>query len=136
MTHIGSGWERLSAQLEKTPKVHVFSTGLSYHHPDDVRDLKRQIHRRHNSAAVWADVILHNKDFTMKRLCGDYRFVFWSAPFGQAVEELKKAGYGDQQAEAYYSFRLEGMRQYFNRCPVALWNPSLEGDSVLESFLG
>lgn len=76
MTHIGSNWELLVESLEKVPQIHVFNTGKSYHHPDDVRNLTDLVHRRSNSSAVWVDLIFHNKDFALKHLSQYYKFLF------------------------------------------------------------
>jgi hypothetical protein len=137
MTHVGSGWEELVEALERNPRVHCFNTGRAYHHPDDVRLLTQMPHRKETSASIWADVIFHNKDFTMKRLAQHYNFVFWSKPFDEIKFDLiNKHGYGPKQAEAYYACRLEGMRQYWNRHPEMPWNPDLEGNAVLDTILG
>jgi hypothetical protein len=63
MTHLASGWEKLSTVLEECPNINVFQTGASYGHPDDVSVLHTQIHRKNCSTAIWCDVIFHNKDF-------------------------------------------------------------------------
>lgn len=125
MTHIGSGWEKLRDYLELNPRVHVFSTGLGYHHPEDVSALTLKSHRRENSAAIWADVILHNKDFTMRRLCDYYKIIFWACSFAECEAELK--GIYGSRAELYWKFRMAGLKQYF-RATQSLWNPVLQGD--------
>jgi hypothetical protein len=137
MTHLGSGWEKLSVLLEQCPRIEVFQTGFSYKHPDDVSNLTSQIHRRKSSAAIWADVIFHNKDFVMKRLCNYYKFIFWSSSFEDCVDELiSKHGYNKNNAENYWRFRIEGMKQYHKRTQNSLWNPSLEKEFILASILG
>jgi hypothetical protein len=134
MTHVGSGWEALAERLQGDSRFHVFNTGLGYHHPDDVRALASLIHPRDNSAAVWVDVVLHNKDFTLKRLMPHYHLLFWSREFEKCREDLLLHGYGPSQADDYYMYRLEGMRQYWERRVKrglsAPWNPSLEGNAV------
>lgn len=135
MTHLGSGWEKLAEALERDKRFHVFNTGGSYHHPDDVLKLTNQIHRKDNSAAVYADVIFHNKDFTMKRLMDHYKMIFWSNDFNDCRDELTlKHGYGSDQAELYHAHRLEGMRQYWRRCQ-SVWNPELQGDPLFSAIL-
>lgn len=133
MTHVGSGWEKLAAALEKAPQIQVFNTGDSYHHPDDLRRLTSRRHKLHNSSAIWVDLIFHNKDFTLKRLAGHYRFLYWSSTWESASVDLLK-NYGDEQARAYYQFRIEGMKQYAKRQMVA-WNPDLQSDTFLSSIL-
>ena len=135
MTHVGSGWEKLAEALERTPRFHVFSTGRSYQYIDDILWLNDHPHRRQNSASIWVDVVLHNKDFNLKRLCPYYGFIFWWKPFEQCQAELLKS-YGPQQAKDYWEYRTAGMLQYRRRCPRHLWNPSLDGESVLHSILG
>lgn len=134
MTHLGSGWERLVQKLECDPRIHVFNTGRGYHHPDDVRSLTSQIHRRDNAAAIWADVILHNKDFTMRRLSKHYNFIFWSREYEHALPDLL-THFGEEQAESYYMYRLDGMKQYWLRRQGSLWNPSLENELLLGPVL-
>lgn len=131
MTHLGSGWELLVDKLQENARVHVFNTSRSYHHPDDVRFLTNEIHRQDNSAAIWADVLFFNENFTMKRLAKDYRFIFWSCPFESVVEQLVvKYKYSEDAAESYYNFRLAGMSQYYRRVPGCLWNPDLQQNLV------
>jgi hypothetical protein len=113
MTHIGSGWEVLKERLEKS-RVQLYSTGCEYHHPEDVRPLLSLPHRRNNATAIWADVILHNKDFTMKRLSEHYRFIFWSCPYEACDVSVSRA---------YWAYRMDGLRQYFRWCG-GLWNPT------------
>lgn len=134
MTHIGSGWEHVAKWLETDRNVHVFQTNSSYQHPEDVIILKKQIHRKQTSAAVWSDVILHNKDFSMKLWCDHYRFVFWSVSWENCKDELMNK-FGNH-ASAYYCFRLEGLRQYKRRSPSGLWNPDLESDFLFETSFG
>jgi hypothetical protein len=137
MTHLASGWEKLSTVLEECPNINVFQTGASYGHPDDVSVLHTQIHRKNCSTAIWCDVIFHNKDFTMKRLCEHYNFIFWSCPLEECVNQLTSVhNYSKLQAEDYWQYRMEGLHQYHKRCKNSLWNPKLEREAVLASILG
>lgn len=137
MTHLASGWEKLSTVLEECPNIHVFQTGASYGHPEDVFSLHTQIHRRKSSMSIWTDVIFHNKDYTMKRLCEHYNFIFWSCPIKDCINELTTVhGYGNNQAEDYWFYRMEGLLQYHKRCKNSLWNSiELDKESVLASIL-
>lgn len=135
MTHLGSGWEKLSKLLEKNSYIQVFQTGNSYKHPTDVSLLTSQIHRRNSSVSIWVDVIFHNKDFTMKHLCDYYKIIFWSCDFKDCEEELKnKYNYSQKQAEDYWSYRVQGLKQYKKRSPFSLWNPPLEEKSIFQSI--
>lgn len=135
MTHLASGWESLAAKLEECPSIHVFQTNLSYHHPDDIIALKKNSHKRKNSTSIWADVIFHNKDFTMKRLCNYYNFIFWSCDLEDCLEELiQKNNYSKEQAKNYWNYRNEGLRQYYKRCRNSLWNPELNIETILSSI--
>ena len=136
LTHVASGWEKLAEALERDQRVQVFNTGGGYHHPDDVHDLTDRIHRRNNSAAVWADVIQFNKDFTLKRLMQHYRIVVWTKEFEQCRDDLLRLGYGSEQAEHYYAYRLDGIKQYWMRRQTSLWNPDLEREDLLDAILG
>jgi hypothetical protein len=137
MTHLGSGWEKLAGAMNAHPRVQVFATGGSYAHPDDVRALRLLPHKWGGGAAVWGDVILHNKDLAMRRLCEHYKFVFWSRPLEECIDELVvRHKYGWRQAEDYYDYRLAGMRMYAGRRADCLWNPDLEDDALLRAVLG
>jgi len=137
MTHLGSGWEKLASLLEEYPHIHVFQTGHSYGHPDDILPLLAESHRRKSSAAIWADVILHNKDWSMKRLVPYYKFIFWSCPLENCVDELVlKYKYKKDNAENYWNYRMEGLKQYYKRTPNSLWNPILNREFVLGTVLG
>lgn len=136
MTHLGSGWEQLAEVLNTHPRIQVYTTGNSYSHPDDVIKLRSQPHKRGGAASVWVDVIFHNKDFAMRRLAQHYKMVFWSRRFEDCAESLiYQHGYGSEQAESYHGFRLEGMRQYWERKKGSLWNPELKLDSLLGAVL-
>lgn len=135
MTHLGSGWENLSALLEECPNIHVFQTGLSYGHPDDVLALRANNHRRKTSASIWADVIFHNKDFKMKKLCKYYNFIFWSCDLEQCIDELiKKHNYTKDTAKDYWEYRISGLKEYYKRCQGSLWNPKLDRELILASI--
>ena len=131
MTHLGSGWEKLASLIEEYPHVHVFQTGNSYAHPDDLSLLLSEIHRRKSSAAIWADVIVHNKDWKMKRLVPYYKFIFWSCSLEACIDDLvSKHKYNKSNAESYWRYRLEGLKQYHQRTPNSLWNPVLDKELV------
>lgn len=137
MTHLASGWEKLATVLEECPYLQVYQTGQNYSHPDDVKLLRQNPHKWPSSAAKYVDVIFHNKDFTMKRLCEHYQFIFWATPFEEVVDDLVNLHkYGRFQAEDYWSLRLEGMKQYYKRNPGSLWNPPLERETILAAILG
>jgi hypothetical protein len=134
MTHLGSGYEKLSLALEEQEIFHVFQTGNSYKHPTDVSNLVSLPHFHDNSSAIWVDVIFHNKDFAMKQLCPYYNFIFWSCSFEDCLEELvEKHNYKEEQAKNYWSYRMEGIKQYQKRTK-GLWNPSLEGEFMFSSI--
>lgn len=135
MTHVGSGWEKLAEALERSSRFHVFSTGRCYQSIDDLMKLYEQPHRRQNSASVWVDVVLHNKDFSLKNLCKYFGFIFWSKPFEMVEPELLRV-YGPQYARNYWDYRMAGLRFYHKRCPRSLWNPELNGESCFQSILG
>ena len=123
MTHIGSGWEELAETLNEHPNIVCYTTGYSYHHPKDLDFLTNRLHKKDNSAAVWADVILHNKDFTCKALCKHCRFIYWCS-----------SSVGSVSLEAY-RYRTQGLGEYYRRTG-GLWNPSLDGDGIFASILG
>lgn len=114
MTHPDSGWEKLVEVLEEHPSIQCFEIAQSYHHPDDLEVLTDHIHKKDNSAAVWATVVLYNKDFTCRALTGS-KFIYW---VGEPTE-----------------YRLSGLKLWHKRTG-GLWNPSLEGDGVFDSIFG
>lgn len=136
MTHLGSDWEMLAEALERNPRIQVYNTGTTYQHPDQLQILQRQIHKQDNAVAVRADVIFHNKDFTMKRLCSHFPFIFWTKHFEQCEEALRELGYDGERAKDYWTYRMAGLNQYYGRSPRSLWNPSLEADDLFEAFFG
>ena len=141
MTHLASGWEKLVEVIHRNPRVQIFNTGTSYSHPEHVWALRAKPHRFGGAAAVWGDVILHNKDFAMRRLCQHYHMIFWTRRYEETVSELvEKHGYGLEQANLYYNFRLECIKQYwvrkYDRGVQAVWNPDLKDDSFLGPILG
>lgn len=135
MTHLGSNWQKLAGILQESPYIQVYQTNQSYGHPDDVSYLRQNPHKQSGSVAKYVDVIFHNKDFSMKRLCEYYQFIFWSTPLNDCLDDIIKTyKYGRSQAEDYYHIRLEGMRQYHLRSPESLWNPVLNKESILNSI--
>lgn len=132
MTHLGSKWEDLSQILEKDRRIQVYQTGNSYHHPDDVSVLLSNPHKTSNSASVWADVIFYNHDFTMKNMCDHYKFIFWSRPFSECEDQIRKRyGYGKTEAKDYWDYRMYGLNKYYSRCKNSLWNPDLDVNLML-----
>lgn len=121
MTHEGSGWEQLVEKLKEDQRFDFFQTGFAYHHPDDLQILTSNAHRRENAAAVWSDVILHNKDFTCRALRDSCQFIYWKGPC--------------TIPEKQYEYRLHGMGWYYKKTG-GLWLDSLEGDSFLGSIYG
>lgn len=135
MTHLASGWQKLADTLEECPYLQVYQTNQSYNHPEDVRKLHLLPHKWDGSAAKYVDVILHNKDFSMKRLCEYYHFIFWASTLDDCIDELvTKHKYGKNQAEDYWYVRMEGLRQYHQRNPGSLWNPPLDKDTILSAI--
>lgn len=135
MTHLGSGWEKLSLFFNKLPNFDVYQTGNDYNHPSDVNILFSKIHKKQNTSSIYVDVLFHNKNFTMKRMCEYYKFIFWSSSLEDSIEELvQKHKYKKTQAENYWSYRLNGLNEYHLRCKNSLWNPKLTEDTVNQLF--
>lgn len=130
MTHLGSGWERLKDKLDSHSNIDCFVTERGYHHPDDLKQLLKNPHKRDNSSAIWVDFIFYDKDFSCKLLCNYYKFLYWSCSY-EDCNFIKMS-----RPREYYDYRLFGMKQYFKRTPNALWNPSLEGDFMFSSICG
>jgi hypothetical protein len=105
MTHPEANLTDLTATLEGHPNVSCFSTGNSYHHPDDLALLTDLPHKKKNSAAIWADAILHNKDFTCRALIGHCNFIFW--------------------VENPTEYRLDGLKRWYAK-GIGPWNPTSE----------
>ena len=121
MTHLESGWEELAKVLNEHHNIVCFTTGYSYHHPKDLDFLTNHLHKKDNSASIWADVILHNKDFTCKALCKHCKFIYWDHP--SDIDPV------------IYRYRLRGMTEYYRRTG-GLWNPSLERDGLFGAIFG
>lgn len=135
MTHLGSDWEELVEVINKKQNFQCFNTNNSYKHHDDVKSLTLLPHRINNSVSVWCDTIFHNKDFAMKFSCKYYKFIFWVGLRQKSIDDLISIyGYGPDQAENYYDYRLVGLSQYYNRCPNSLLNPNLKNDSFLSAI--
>ena len=115
MSHPEADLKGLAEALENHPNICCFSTGRGYHHPDDLDFLTSQSHKRNNSAAIWADVILDNKDFTCQALVKCCDFLYW--------------------VQNPTEYRMVGLKQWHERTG-GLWNPSLESDSFLETSFG
>lgn len=112
MSHKESNYQELLDMLEKDPVVSCFDTGISYHHPDDMKILTSNRHKRENSESIWSDLILYNKDFTCEALMKCCKFIYW-------VQDPTE-------------YRMVGLRQLYKKTG-GLWNPSLE-DLNLESL--
>ena len=101
MTHLGSGWEYLVDKLKEDQRFDFFKTDFYYHHPVDLEILTNNQHRCENSAAVWSDVILHNKDFTCRALRDSCEFVYWQGPMRIPLNQ--------------YGYRIQGMKWYHQK---------------------
>lgn len=120
MTHPGSKWKDLVADLHLIQRIEVYQTGFSYNHPDDADFLTRQPHRMSNSASIWGDVLFHNHAFTCASLLSHSYFIFLDSGFDSCHPEW--LSYTD--AKIYYRLRVSGMIQYFHRATKSIWNPS------------
>jgi hypothetical protein len=124
--------------LEQNPKIQVFQTGIEYKHPDDLKKLWENRHRNDNAAAWWVDVILHNKDFSCRKLKDCCKFMYFSA---DPMLALHHVPYGVFSAAAYLRFRYMGIR-YWGERTKGMWadyrthfiNPSLFRENI-DSFL-
>lgn len=105
MTHPEVELKEVIDTLERHPNISCFSTGNSYRHPDDLENLTSLIHKRDNSAAIWADVILDNKDFTCRALIGHCKFLYW--------------------VDRPTQYRLVGLQQWYRRTG-GIWTPPLD----------
>lgn len=126
MTHLGSDWQLLQKHLNNHPDIECYHLDHSYHHPDDLKTLTGMVHKRNTASAIWCDVILHNKDFTCRKLCESCLFLYWVRPFDKYHKELLPLG---QNAILYYEHRIECLKQYFRRTSKSVWNPSLDFNS-------
>jgi len=77
MSHPEANLENLAEMLESHPNISCFSTGQAYYHPDDLHFLTSLPHKRDNATAIWADMILHNKDFSCRALERYCYFIYW-----------------------------------------------------------
>ena len=131
MTHLGSGWEHLVDKLKEDQRFDFFKTNFYYHHPEDLEILTNNQHRCENSAAVWSDVILHNKDFTCRALRDSCKFVYWQGPTSPSSLPLD-----------HFAYRIQGMKWYHQKTG-GLWlyycnqfTEVSDGDSLLTAVLG
>jgi len=128
MTHKGSNWEMLVEKLKEDQRFDFFQTGQTYDHPDDLQVLLSNIHRRDNAAAIWCDVILHNKDFTCRALRESCQFIYFQGPLDIFPIE--------------YAYRIQGMKWYHKKTG-GIWlleqdleSPISKGDSFLSAIYG
>lgn len=136
MTHLGSGWEKLVDILSKDSRFCIFQTENSYKHPDDIKSLTSKTHHNNTSAAIWVDLIFHNKDFAMKNLCKYYNFIFWTSNLEFCTNQLAKNSKFKNEIEIsnYWSYRMSGLIEYHKRCPKSLWNPDLKQEGMSASI--
>ena len=68
ITHLGSGSFELFNSLIKVPSIDGFKMDISYRHPDDLKLLTKNIHKKNDASAIYMDELLYNHSLLSKKL--------------------------------------------------------------------
>ena len=137
MTHLGSGWENLSAKLKENPNIdQVSNFNYSIHHPDHLQFITGQPHKTNDAKSVWLAPIL--KDMQMSKtifrsLRKSQKFVFFLGRPNIILQELvENQKYTESNALAYYIYRIYGLYECWRHVPDAPWITSWSSDNLNE----
>ncbi len=125
VSHLGADFHRLATILESTSRIHVFDTGTSYRHHDDVRRLVAMQHRDERSNSIWMDILIHNTSLTNRDLLCRSPIVCLIEDPVTALPRIMHTGYAPASASLYYRFRCRGIWEHAlrNRAPVLSHEP-------------
>jgi hypothetical protein len=119
MTHLGSKWEDLIELLKRDPRIdEPPRREYILQHPDHLSQIIGQPHKSDNVASIWVVPILHNHQFGCS-LLKHYKCIFLAKSFEDSRGGLTQ--FTEENAKAYYYFRLSRMRRYWALVPHCPW---------------
>ena len=141
VTHIGSGLSGLSQILATHSRIEMFSSKTRYDHPIQLEWLYSHAHKLDSAAAIYADQLFYNIQFSCKALYNACKFIYVvrdaKSSLNQIVSELQ---YTPSKAVMYYTFRLRRICEMARCTPGAVlltWNDMATGSGLplIEEYL-
>ena len=139
-SHLGSGYEKLGAILNENNRIMMYSTGMVYSHPENVRILYDFGHKLDNSAAIYGDYILFNPNLSHSSYYDFAKFIYVISSAEYTLNKLIEDDYDELRACRYYCFRLRRIYEMARRTPgaVLLTRDNLQdqkGADLIEDYL-
>jgi hypothetical protein len=107
-THLHSGHDILTNSLNQNERIDLKNQRLMYEHPEVLNHLFSFKHKNPNSASIYGDLLLNNKDFTCKSFYKFAKFIFLIRKPEETLPLIliNDKNYTQETAYMYYSFRL------------------------------
>lgn len=142
VSHLGSGSSGLVTILNENPRIDISNKNLSYEHPSVLEYLFSLGHKLDNTAAIYGDQILFNKDLGCRAFYDFSKFIYVIRPPKFTLNELvyQRNEYDESTAENYYAFRLRRMYEMARDTPGAVfltWDDLRQGRglNLIEEYL-
>ena len=142
ITHLGSGSFELFNSLIKVPSIDGFKMDISYRHPDDLKLLTKNIHKKNDASAIYMDELLYNHSLLSKKLAKFCNLIYLVREPKSTLNKIiaDNPSYSLESAARYYCYRLRGILEYYRKvsvkCPFLKWENISEDKKSIESYLG
>lgn len=142
-SHLHSGSAEFISALNLNPRIDIKNLGLSYDHPTNLEYLFSRGHKLNNSAAIYGDQILYNKDFSCKAFYKFSKFIYIIGSAKDTLEQIltNYSELDELRATRYYCFRLRRLYEMARETPgaVFLTKENLsdpKASELIECYLG
>ncbi len=133
--HEQSGSNILFDILSANPRIQGYKTLTTYNHPLSLESLTNLPHKLRNTAAIWLTELLHNYQFSCKKLYNICKFIYMIRPAEATLNGLVDV-YDAECAAMYYCYRLQRICEMAKRTPGAVLVTDMSALPLIEEYLG
>lgn len=141
-SHLLSGSDDMINLMNNHGRIDIRSPRLSYDHPEVLEQLYKYGHKLNNSAAIYGDHLLFNKDFSSREFYKFIKFIYFVCSPRNFLNEIltRVPTITVFSACRYYCFRLRRMYEMALCTPGAVFLTADEfldgkGTNLIEDYL-
>jgi len=122
-SHLYSGSDSLIRDLNENERILIHNLQLSYEHPTNMEYIFSLGHKLNNSAAIYGDHLLFNKDFSSKSFYEFSKFIYVIRPAKPVLNEIffHEKSMTELCVLRHYSFRLRRLYEMAKHTPGSIF---------------
>lgn len=133
VSHLGSGSLDFIDLINENSRIDIKDRRLSYDHPNTLDYLFSTEHKLNNSAAIYGDHVVFNKDFSNRVFYSFSKFVYIIRAPQEFIGSICEDVADSNRISRYYEFRLRRMYEMARNTEGAVfftWNNLKEGQGL------